>query len=145
MEIRIHYLELMQGLSKELGMALIIITHNLGVVARYATRVLVMYAGRIIEGGSALDIYHNPRHPYTLGLLKSVPRLDGPADARLDPIEGLPPDLIDLPVGCSFAPRCRLAIDRCVSENPPLMSVGDGHRSACWRWAELPDIYRSES
>jgi oligopeptide/dipeptide ABC transporter ATP-binding protein len=141
--IQAQILDLMQGLSRELGMALIIITHNLGVVARYATRVLVMYAGRIIEGGSALDIYHNPRHPYTLGLLKSVPRLDEPAGASLEPIEGLPPDLIDLPVGCSFAPRCRLAIDRCVSESPPLMSVGGGHQSACWRWAELPDIYRS--
>jgi oligopeptide transport system ATP-binding protein len=143
--IQAQILELMQRLSTEMGTALIIITHNLGVVARYASRVLVMYGGRIIETGSSQGIYHDARHPYTLGLLKSVPRLDDPAGTRLDPIGGLPPDLIDLPVGCSFAPRCRLAIDRCTSETPPLLPVGDGHESACWRWAELPDIYRSES
>jgi oligopeptide/dipeptide ABC transporter ATP-binding protein len=141
--IQAQILELLQSLVKELGTALIIITHNLGVVGRYATRVLVMYAGRIIETGSALEIYHNPRHPYTLGLLKSVPRLDEPAQAKLDPIEGLPPDLIDMPEGCSFAPRCRYAIERCTRENPPLMTVVDGHHSACWRWAELPDITRN--
>ena len=141
--IQAQILELMQRLSTEMGTALIIITHNLGVVARYASRVLVMYGGRIIETGSSQGIYHDARHPYSLGLLKSVPRLDDPAGTRLDPIEGLPPDLIDLPVGCSFAPRCRLAIDRCTSETPPLLPVGDGHESACWRWAELPDIYRS--
>ena len=143
--IQAQILELMQRLSTEMGTALIIITHNLGVVARYASRVLVMYGGRIIETGSSQAIYHDSRHPYTLGLLKSVPRLDDPAGTRLDPIEGLPPDLIDLPVGCSFAPRCRLAIDRCTSETPPLLPVGDGHESACWRWAELPDIYSAES
>ena len=138
--IQAQILELMQSLSKELGTALIIITHNLGVVARYADRVLVMYAGKIIETGNSRDIYHDSRHPYTLGLLNSVPRLDESTEASLDPIEGLPPDLIDLPEGCSFQPRCRYAIDRCSKETPPLMDVGKAHSSACWRWDELPEI-----
>jgi oligopeptide/dipeptide ABC transporter ATP-binding protein len=143
--IQAQILELMRSLAQELGTALIIITHNLGVVARYATRVLVMYAGRVIEGGDSRDIYHDPRHPYTLGMLAAVPRLDEPTGARLRPIEGLPPDLIDMPAGCSFAPRCRFAIDRCTEESPPLMPVADGHLSACWRREELPAIKHSDS
>ena len=143
--IQAQILELMQSLSRQLGMALIIITHNLGVIARYATRVLVMYAGKIIEMASAREIYHNSRHPYTLGLLNSVPRLDEPIGAKLDPIEGLPPDLINLPEGCSFAPRCRYAIEKCTSETPPLMNAGELHESSCWRWAELPEIARAAS
>ena len=142
--IQAQILELMRSLAQEFGTALIIITHNLGVVARYATRVLVMYAGRIIEAGDSRDIYHDPRHPYTLGMLASVPRLDEPTGTRLLPIEGLPPDLIDMPPGCSFAPRCRFAIDRCTVESPPLMSVTDGHFSACWRREELPVIKHSD-
>ena len=138
--IQAQILEIMLSLSQEFGTSLIIITHNLGVVARYATRVLVMYAGKIIEEGSSREIYHNPRHPYTLGLLAAVPRLDEPASAKLEIIQGLPPDLIDMPAGCSFAPRCRYAIDRCTVEAPPLMAVGEAHQSACWRWDELPDI-----
>jgi len=141
--IQAQILELMQSLSRELGTALIIITHNLGVIARYASRVLVMYAGKIIETGNSREIYHNPRHPYTLGLLNSVPRLDEPTGVKLDPVEGLPPDLIDMPVGCSFAPRCRYVIDKCTTEAPPLMSAGEAHESACWRSAELPEISRA--
>ena len=141
--IQAQILELMQSLSRELGTALIIITHNLGVIARYASRVLVMYAGKIIETGNSREIYHNPRHPYTLGLLNSVPRLDEPTGVKLDPIEGLPPDLIDMPEGCSFAPRCRYVIDKCTQEAPPLMSAGEVHESACWRSAELPEISRA--
>ena len=140
--IQAQILELLRSFSRELGAALIIITHNLGVVARYASRVLVMYAGKIIETGNSRDIYHDPRHPYTRGLLNSVPRLDEPTGTKLDPIEGVPPNLIDMPEGCSFAPRCRFAIDRCTSETPPLMPVGGVHHSACWRWAELPTITR---
>lgn len=139
--IQAQILELMEMLAAEMGTAMIIITHNLGVLARYARRVLVMYSGKIIESGSSQEIYHDSRHPYTLGLLKSVPRLDGPVGAKLDPIYGLPPDLIDLHGGCSFAPRCRLVIGRCDSESPPLSTVGDGHKSACWRLDELPGIY----
>ena len=140
--IQAQILDLMRDLASKYGTALIIITHNLGVVARYASRVLVMYAGRIIETGSAQGIYHNPRHPYTIGLLNSVPRLDADRRVRLETIEGLPPDLIDLPSGCSFAPRCRFAYDRCTEESPALASVADGHQSACWRAEELSDLAR---
>jgi oligopeptide/dipeptide ABC transporter ATP-binding protein len=102
------------------------------VVARYADRVNVMYAGRIIESGTAAEIYADPRHPYTLGLLRSVPRLDEPIRAKLNPIEGQPPDLTRLPPGCAFAPRCAYRIDKC-AEVPPLVACGaPGHKSACW-------------
>ncbi len=130
--IQAQILELMKALSQEYGVALIIITHNLGVVARYADRVNIMYAGKIIERGSALDIYRRPSHPYALGLLNSVPRLDQPRKEKLDPIEGQPPDLIDMGDGCSFRDRCRFFIDRCAEEVPALQSVGDGHVSACF-------------
>ena len=130
--IQAQILELVQRLGKELGTAVLIITHNLGVVARYADRVNVMYAGKIIERGTAREIYGNPRHPYTIGLLASVPRLDEPRKEQLDPIQGLPPDLIALPEGCSFRPRCKFAIDRCATEIPPLVEVSEGHTSACW-------------
>jgi oligopeptide/dipeptide ABC transporter ATP-binding protein len=129
--IQAQILELMRDLSRRLGVAMLIITHNLGVVARYADRVNVMYAGRIIEQASAGEIYANPRHPYTLGLLRSVPRLDEPRRARLDPIQGQPPDLTRLPQGCSFSPRCAYRVARC-SEAPPLEDVRPSHRSACW-------------
>ncbi len=131
--IQAQILELMKDLSKQYGVSLIIITHNLGVVARYADRVNIMYAGKIIERGTAAEIYANPKHPYTLGLLNSVPRLDLPRREKLDPIEGQPPDLINLPQGCSFRARCRFAIDRCAEEIPQLQAVaGDGHTSACF-------------
>ena len=130
--IQLQILELMKNLSTEFGVSLIIITHNLGVVARYADRVNIMYAGRIVERGTALEIYGNPRHPYTLGLLNSVPRLDLPRKEKLDPIEGQPPDLINLPPGCSFRERCKFAIDRCAEELPVLEPVSDSHHSACF-------------
>ncbi|MGH7390226.1 MAG: oligopeptide/dipeptide ABC transporter ATP-binding protein, partial [Candidatus Rokuibacteriota bacterium] len=114
------------------------ITHNLGVVARYADRVNVMYAGRIIERGTAREIYAHPRHPYTLGLLRSVPRLDEPRRERLAPIDGQPPDLMRLPPGCAFAPRCGFRVDRCLVEAPALRPVaGDGHVAACWEAERL--------
>jgi len=130
--IQAQILELVQQLGREFGTAVLVITHNLGVVARYADRVNVMYAGKIIERGTAREIYGNPRHPYTLGLLGSVPRLDEPKKATLQPIEGLPPDLIGLPPGCAFRPRCKYAIDRCATDTPPLMEVSEGHTAACW-------------
>ena len=130
--IQAQILELMKNLSVEYGVSLIIITHNLGVVARYADRVNIMYAGKIIERGPAKEIYGSPSHPYTLGLLKSVPRLDLPRKERLDPIEGQPPDLMNLPPGCAFRERCRYAIDRCAEEIPPLQRVSDSHFSACF-------------
>ena len=135
--IQAQILELMKSLTTEFGVALIVITHNLGVVARYADRVNIMYAGKIIERGTARQIYSNPRHPYTVGLLRSVPRLDMPRRAKLDPIEGHPPDLVNLPPGCAFRARCRWAVDKCATDTPPLMSVEDGHWSACWRTDEL--------
>jgi oligopeptide/dipeptide ABC transporter ATP-binding protein len=101
-----------------------------------------MYAGKIIERGAAAEIYANPRHPYTVGLLHSVPRLDQPRREKLDPIEGQPPDLSRLPEGCSFRDRCRYAIDKCATDAPPLMPTGDAHWSACWRAEELPDLVK---
>src|SRR6266568_3839547 len=130
--IQAQILDLMKNLSREYGVSLLIITHNLGVVARYADRVNIMYAGRIIERGTARDIYRHPGHPYTLGLLNSVPRLDLPRTEKLDPIEGQPPDLLNLPAGCAFRERCRFAVERCAEETPPLRSVGAGHLSACF-------------
>jgi oligopeptide/dipeptide ABC transporter ATP-binding protein len=131
--IQAQILELLKDLSRRLGVAMLIITHNLGVVARYADRVNVMYAGRIVERGTARQLYANPRHPYTLGLLKSVPRLDTPRRLRLDPIDGQPPDLTRLPAGCAFGPRCAFRVERCGAEVPPLMPIdGPGHVTACW-------------
>ena len=130
--IQAQVLEVMARLSHEFGTAVIIITHNLGVVARYADRVNVMYAGKIIESSSAATVYSDPRHPYTLGLLASVPRLDLAAVEKLVPIEGLPPDLARLPPGCSFYPRCTFRTDKCREEYPPLQLVGENHYAACW-------------
>ena len=130
--IQAQILELMRDLARRLGVAMLIITHNLGVVARYADRVNVMYAGRIIERASAGELYANPRHPYTLGLLRSVPRLDAPRREKLLPIPGQPPDLGRLGPGCAFAPRCDHAIERCRAEAPPLEDLGGGRCSACW-------------
>ena len=130
--IQAQVLEVIKQLADTYGTAVLIITHNLGVVARHAQRVNVMYAGHIVEQASAVETYRDPRHPYTLGLLQSVPRLDEPKKAKLLPIEGQPPDLIHLPPGCPFRPRCRYAIDRCAEENPPLIEVTPGHLTACW-------------
>jgi len=138
--IQAQILELMKDLTKRLGVALVVITHNLGVVARYADRVNVMYAGKIIEMGSAQQIYHQPHHPYTLGLLASVPRMDQPRGTRLIPIDGQPPDLTRLDGGCAFRPRCRFAIDRCAREFPPLENIDSGHVSACWRVKEINEL-----
>ena len=135
--IQAQILELMKNLTRELGVAMIIITHNLGVVARYADRVNVMYAGKIIEEGSAEDVYHRPRHPYTLALLNSVPRVDQQRSAKLDPVEGQPPDLTRLDGSCSFRPRCRYAVEQCAQSFPSLESVGEGHRAACFRSREI--------
>jgi oligopeptide/dipeptide ABC transporter ATP-binding protein len=131
--IQAQILELLKDLTRRLGVALIIITHNLGIVARYADRVNVMYAGKIIESGTAHDIYHRPHHPYTLALLRSVPRMDRPRRARLDPVHGQPPDLSRLGAGCSFRPRCGFAAPCCASQSPPLEQVDAGrHFAACW-------------
>ncbi len=130
--IQAQLLTLMKQLTVETGAALIIITHNLGIIARYADRVNVMYAGRIVEKASAADLYKYPKHPYTIGLMASVPKLDQDVKARLQPIEGQPPDLADLPEGCAFHPRCRHSIEQCRVNAPPLRTISDDHEIACW-------------
>jgi len=141
--IQAQILELLARLTRELGTAVIIITHNLGVVARYADRVNVMYAGKIIESAVARELYGSPHHPYTLGLLKSVPRLDQARKAKLEPIEGFPPDLIHMPEGCAFQPRCKFAVQKCQEEEPPLLQVAGEHYSACWEWRRVGQAARS--
>ena len=135
--IQAQILELMKDLSRRLGISLILITHNLGIVARYADRVVVMYAAHKVEEGPADAVFHRPRHPYTMGLLRSVPRLDKPRGGRLETIEGLPPNLANKQTGCRFAPRCPYKIERCAEEAPPLAPTDEGGASACHR---IPDI-----
>jgi len=130
--IQAQIIDLVKRLRDELGMAIIWITHDLGVVAGLAHRVAVMYAGFIVEEAPVLELYHNPRHPYTLGLLGSLPRLDRRERRRLVSIDGMPPDLLGLPPGCPFAPRCPYAFDRCWAENPRLEEIAPQHRIACW-------------
>jgi peptide/nickel transport system ATP-binding protein len=126
-------LELMRDMIKRFNSSLLLVTHNLGVVARYAHRIYVMYAGRIVESGTTKDIFSNPRHPYTIGLLTSVPRLDESKGRKLIPIEGLPPNLVNLPPTCAFLPRCPYHIDRCKKEPwPQLTRVQDQHEVACF-------------
>ena len=130
--IQAQILELIKKLQSELGMAVIIITHDLGVVAGMSDRVMVMYAGRVVEEGATGDIFKNPRMPYTIGLLKSIPRLDNVSGKRLEPIRGLPPDLITLPQICAFSARCDyFKAGSCDTQVPPLRSVGDKHNAAC--------------
>jgi oligopeptide/dipeptide ABC transporter ATP-binding protein len=130
--IQAELLDLMKQLTFDHGTALVIITHNLGVVARYADRVMVMYAGRVVESARTPDLYRAPAHPYTRGLLESVPRLDQDLKQRLKPIEGQPPDLACLPEGCAFHPRCPFVMERCRHETPRLAPVDDAHEAACW-------------
>jgi oligopeptide transport system ATP-binding protein len=141
--IQAQIVELVKRLRDEIGMAVIWITHDLGVVAGLVDRVNVMYAGYIVETGPVKDIYGSPRHPYTIGLLGSLPRLDASMHEKLVSIEGLPPDLIAAPPGCPFAPRCDYAVDRCLTENPMLEQVGLDHRAACWN-LEATRGYRRE-
>ncbi|NQW16455.1 MAG: ABC transporter ATP-binding protein [Chloroflexi bacterium] len=135
--IQAQILELMMSLVQDFGTALMIITHNLGVVARFADRVNVMYSGRIREMGPAEEIFDSPRHPYTIGLLNSIPRFDRGDKTRLLAIEGEIPDPANLPEGCSFKPRCRWAEERCGLEEPPLVSVGSDHMSDCLEAANV--------
>lgn len=130
--IQAQIIDLVRRLRDEFGMAIIWITHDLGIVAGLADRVIVMYAGYIIESAPVRELYVNPRHPYTLGLLRSVPRLDADRPTRLIPIDGLPPDLIGLPDACPFAPRCSYAIEACWHANPKLEAVAPGHEIACF-------------
>jgi oligopeptide transport system ATP-binding protein len=130
--IQAQILELLRDVNREFGTATILITHNLGVVAGMCERVLVMYAGRIVESGPTEDVFAHPKHPYTWSLLHSIPRLDADVHEPLKPIEGLPPDLMELPKGCAFHPRCPFKVDRCTRDTPELNRVGDTQLAACW-------------
>lgn len=130
--IQAQIVDLVKRLRDEFGMAMIWITHDLGVIAGLANRIQVMYAGHMVEEAQVEDLYASPRHPYTLGLLGSLPRLDETRRERLKSIEGLPPDLIELPPGCPFEPRCTFAFEKCRQARPELEPVGAEHRTACW-------------
>ena len=134
-------LELMKDMVQKFSTSLVLVTHNLGIVARYAHRIYVMYAGRVVESGTTKDIFSEPRHPYTEGLLKCVPRLDAPRDRKLAPIQGMPPNLMDLPETCAFMPRCPHRSERCEKEPwPKPVTVGQGHEAACFlNMEEKPD------
>jgi oligopeptide transport system ATP-binding protein len=135
--IQAQIVELIKQLQEKLGMALIWITHDLALVAGMVDKVAVMYAGYIVEQATVHDLYKRPLHPYTLGLLHSMPKLDAKDQQRLASIDGLPPDLRQNFKSCPFAPRCPYAIDKCKQENPPLMPTGPNRISACWRWEDL--------
>src|SRR3984893_18476995 len=130
--IQAQILDLLKKVNQESGTATILITHNLGVVAGMCERLMVMYAGRVVESGPTEDVFANPRHPYTWALLRSIPRLDAEEHEPLRAIEGMPPDLTDLPSGCAFHPRCTFRVGRCLQEAPALLSVGSTQRAACW-------------
>ncbi len=130
--IQAQILELMKDIQKKTGMAIIFITHNLGVVAEICDKVAVMYAGHLVEKGTVDDIFYNPSHPYTRGLLKSMPRVDAKKYERLIPIEGSPADMLDPPPGCPFAPRCQSCMAVCTMREPPETTVGEGHCASCW-------------
>ena len=130
--IQAQIIELVKKLKDELGMAMIWITHDLGVVAGMADRVIVMYAGYIVEEAIVDDLYERPQHPYTLALLAALPRVDRRREKRLKSIPGAPPNLLIAPRGCPFAPRCDYAVDRCRQEMPPLLPIAAGHKAACW-------------
>jgi oligopeptide transport system ATP-binding protein len=130
--IQAQIMELVKRLRDELGMAIIWITHDLGVVAGMAQRVLVMYGGLIVEEAPVKELYANPQHPYTIGLLGSLPRVDEKEHTKLYSIDGQPPVLYQKPNACPFAPRCQWVMEHCWNEMPPLMDVGPDHRAACW-------------
>jgi oligopeptide transport system ATP-binding protein len=130
--VQAQILSLLTRLVRDSGGALLLITHDLGVVARHADYVNVMYGGRIVEAGTAQQIYRRPRHPYTLGLLASIPRISGPVVRRLEAVPGQPPTLISEPSGCAFAPRCSQATERCRKERPPLEQPDQSQAFACW-------------
>jgi oligopeptide/dipeptide ABC transporter ATP-binding protein len=130
--VQASIIELLRELNRELGAAVILITHNLSVVASLCQRVIVMYAGRIVEEGPTRAIFKNPQHPYTWSLLRSLPRVDERGHQKLLAISGLPPDLSNIPPGCKFHPRCKFRIDKCFTDEPDLDDVGEGQRARCW-------------
>ncbi|MBK8050943.1 MAG: ABC transporter ATP-binding protein [Anaerolineales bacterium] len=140
--IQAQIVELVQELQQKLGMAIIWISHNLALVAGMVDKVVVMYGGYIVEQAPVDDLYERPRHPYTLGLLNAIPKLEGRDQGRLASIEGMPPDLRRPATACPFAPRCLYALDKCRTELPPLFDVAPGQTSRCWRWEELGKLTR---
>ena len=130
--IQAQVIELISDLRKELGMAAILITHDLALVAGFCEEIVVMYGGYIVERASARDVFYTPKHPYTIGLLESMPNIAAARGDRLSAIPGAPPDMTNLPVGCPFAPRCRFAKDKCIEEMPPIETIGDGRTIRCW-------------
>lgn len=134
--IQAQIIELMKDIQRKTQMSIIFITHNLGVVAEICDRVSVMYAGKIVEQGDVEDIFYRPRHPYTLGLLRSMPRVDAEEYERLIPIEGTPVDMLNPPSGCPFGPRCEHCMKICLRMEPPKIDIGNGHTSSCWLLTE---------
>jgi oligopeptide transport system ATP-binding protein len=130
--VQAQILELIARLGRELNMATVMITHDLGVIAGLSDRVVVMYGGRIVEQATVSEVFHDPQHPYTKGLLSSMPRLDEESTQTLYTIPGQPPDLQDLPDGCSYAPRCAYVMDKCSQERPPLEDIGADRKKACF-------------
>jgi oligopeptide/dipeptide ABC transporter ATP-binding protein len=138
--VQAQILEQLRDLNRELGTAIVLITHNMAVVASICTWVVVMYAGRVVEQGPTEEIFRSPQHPYTWSLLRSIPRIDEKLGGKLLTISGLPPDLTNLPPGCKFHPRCRFTVDRCFTEEPELITVGPQHESRCWvQMKNVPD------
>ena len=130
--IQAQIIDLMKQLQRELGAAIVLITHDLGVVAGIAKHICVMYSGKIVERGTSAELFYHPRHPYTWALLKAVPRLDLKNKQELATIEGTPPDLLSPPAGCPFCTRCRYCMPVCKEEMPPDTDFGGGHQAACW-------------
>lgn len=146
--IQAQILDIMRDISEKLGTSIILITHDLGVIAETCDDVIVMYGGMPMEKGPVLDIFENPQHPYTIGLLKSVPRMDSKEKGRLKPIPGSPPDLLSPPIGCPFSPRCPHTMQICIEEAPPMMKADENHTSACWLLDKnAPEVegYRKET
>jgi oligopeptide/dipeptide ABC transporter ATP-binding protein len=148
--IQAQILDLLQELQRTTGMAIILITHNLGVVARMADEVAVMYAGKIVEKGSPDDIFYRSAHPYTVGLRRAMPHMDPGVKHDLQPIEGTPPDLFDPPKGCSYFARCPYAMRLCEDNDPPRFVLTPSHYSHCWLHhsgadQDVHDVYRGET
>jgi oligopeptide/dipeptide ABC transporter ATP-binding protein len=139
--IQAQIVELIQGLQHKLGMSVIWISHNLALVAGVVDKVAVMYGGHVVEQAPVDELYERPRHPYTVGLLNAIPKLEGRDQRRLVSIEGMPPDLRRKPDACPFAPRCTHAVDKCREALPPLTEVGPGRTTRCWRADELADVF----
>lgn len=135
--IQAQILDLMKSLQAETGMSIIFITHDLGVIAEMCDEVVVMYAGNMVESAAVMDLFQKPKHPYTKGLLKSIPRLEYPAKEKLATIEGVVPDLTDLPIGCRFQNRCEYADSECAERQPPVEIVGQGHTVRCFKWRQF--------